>query len=69
MGVEPLSVAPLSAPVKVHRILLAAEIVILEGLDLTEVPPGMYELAALPLKLDGVDGSPVRAVLYGDSGV
>ena len=69
VAVESLPVAPLSAPVKVYRILLAAEIVILEGLDLTEVPPGMYELAALPLKLDGVDGSPVRAVLYGDSGV
>lgn len=68
VGVESLSVAPLSAPVAVHRILLAAELVILEGLDLTDVPPGMYELTALPLKLDGVDGSPVRAVLYTTSG-
>lgn len=37
---------------------------ILEGIILTEVPEGVYQLAALPLKLAGADGSPVRAVLY-----
>jgi arylformamidase len=36
---------------------------ILEGLVLTEVPEGQYELIALPLKLAGFDASPVRAVL------
>ena len=36
---------------------------ILEGLVLTDVPEGLYELIALPLKLVGFDASPVRAVL------
>lgn len=63
IGVESLSVAPLSAPVKVHRILLGAEIIILEGLDLQAVPEGNYDLMALPLKMESLDGSPVRAVL------
>jgi arylformamidase len=47
----------------VHRGLLGAGIVILEGLDLTGVQPGIYDLVALPLKISGADGSPVRAVL------
>jgi arylformamidase len=46
-----------------HNALLAAGIAILEGLDLRRVPDGVYELSALPLKIDGSDGSPVRAVL------
>ncbi len=46
-----------------HNALLAAGIAILEGLDLREVPDGVYELSALPLKIAGGDGSPVRAVL------
>lgn len=35
----------------------------LEGLDLSHVPEGLYELIALPLRLEGCDGSPVRAIL------
>ena len=46
-----------------HHALLAAGIAILEGLDLRAAPDGVYELAALPLKIAGGDGSPVRAVL------
>lgn len=46
-----------------HHALLDAGIAILEGLDLRAAPDGVYELAALPLKLAGGDGSPVRAVL------
>lgn len=47
----------------VHKRLLSHDITILEGLVLVDVPPGDYELIALPLKLAGCDGSPVRAVL------
>jgi len=47
----------------VHKALLKAEIVIVEGLDLSEIEPGRYELICLPLRLDGVDGSPARALL------
>ncbi len=46
-----------------HNALLAAGIAILEGLDLRVAPDGVYELVALPLKIAGGDGSPVRAVL------
>jgi len=46
-----------------HHALMKHGIANLENLDLTDVPPGDYELIALPLKLMGVDGSPVRAVL------
>ena len=48
---------------KVHRILLRAGIVILEGAVLSEVPAGEYMLYAAPIKLGGCDGAPCRAVL------
>ena len=46
-----------------HNALLRNQISILEGLDLSGVPDGIYELVALPLKIAGGDGSPVRAAL------
>jgi arylformamidase len=46
-----------------HHAVLAADMRVLEGLVLDDVPPGDYELIALPLKLAGLDASPVRAVL------
>ncbi len=46
-----------------HIALLKNGIAILEGLDLRAAPDGLYELSALPLKIAGGDGSPVRAVL------
>jgi arylformamidase len=46
-----------------HRMFLKHDMAILEGLVLTDVPEGLYELIALPLRLVGFDASPVRAVL------
>jgi arylformamidase len=46
-----------------HNALLRHNIAILEGLDLTHAPDGLYELVALPLKIEHGDGSPVRAAL------
>ncbi len=46
-----------------HHAILRHDMAILEGLVLTDVPDGIYELIALPLKLAGFDASPVRAVL------
>jgi arylformamidase len=64
VGIDYLSVDPYDAePAAVHLTLLAAGVVVLEGLDLREAPPGEYDLAALPLKLPGVDGAPARVVL------
>lgn len=46
-----------------HARLLANDMAVLEGIVLTDVPEGRYELIALPLKLAGFDASPVRAIL------
>jgi arylformamidase len=54
-----------SKDLPIHHAIDAAGIVILENLDLRAVAPGVYELCALPLKIRGGDGSPVRAVLRG----
>jgi arylformamidase len=50
----------------VHRTLLEAGVVIVENLDLSKVQPGNYLLVCLPMKLAGLDGAPVRAVLIED---
>jgi arylformamidase len=49
----------------VHRLLLTAGVVIVEGLDLAAVEPGEYQLVCLPLRITGGDGAPARAVLIG----
>jgi arylformamidase len=46
-----------------HQACLRCDLAILEGIVLTDVPEGIYELIALPLRLVGFDASPVRAVL------
>jgi arylformamidase len=46
-----------------HHAVLRHDMAILEGLELRDVPEGLYELIALPLKLAGFDASPVRAIL------
>ena len=64
VGIDYLSVEAFGVPGHpVHRCLLAAGIVILEGLDLSAIPPGRYELACLPLRLRDGDGAPARALL------
>jgi arylformamidase len=63
VGVESQSVGALAAPAEVHKILLSAGIVPLEGIVLKDVPDGEYTLSAFPLNLGKCDGSPVRAVL------
>ena len=49
-----------------HHALARAGVVIIESLDLTDVGPGIYNFAALPLKFAGADGAPMRAVLWRD---
>ena len=64
VGVESQTVGEGETQTSIHRILLAAQVVILEGLVLDKVQQGSYFLAAQPLKLSGLDGSPVRPVLW-----
>ncbi len=52
-----------SKGMKAHHALQENGVAILENLDLSQVPPGDYELIALPLKIVGGDSSPVRAIL------
>ena len=63
LGNESQTVGPEDAPAAVHRILLSAGVVLLEGVRLAQVPEGAYLLSAAPLALGGADGAPVRAVL------
>ncbi len=65
VGVDYLSVAPFSAPVETHRILLQAGMAVVEGLDLSKVSPGRYSMYCLPLKISGADGAPARVILIG----
>ena len=64
IGIDYLSISLFKDPPEVvHQILLKAEIVIVEGLNLTDVPTGNYRLLCLPMKVEGVDGIPARVVL------
>jgi arylformamidase len=64
VGIDYLSVAGYHADgAKIHRILLDAGIWIIEGLDLSPVRAGRYEMICLPVKLHESDGAPARAIL------
>jgi arylformamidase len=66
IGTEALSIAVNEVENEVHRILLGAEIIIIEGLDLSKANHGDYFLVCLPLKIANCDGAPARAVLISD---
>jgi arylformamidase len=64
VGIDYLSVDRFgSTDFPAHRALLGAGVIVLEGLDLSEVEPGEYEMACLPLRIAGGDGAPARVVL------
>ena len=64
VGIDYLSIGPYGPEGdKTHTILLSAGIWIIEGLNLSDVQAGRYELACLPLKIEGDDGAPARALL------
>lgn len=63
IGIDYLSIAPFNNTRPVHEILLGSDVIIVEGLNLSAVQPGSYQLFCLPLKLMGSDGAPARAIL------
>jgi len=63
VGLDYLSAAHADEQVSVHRAFLDHGVVVLEGVDLSEVPAGHYELICPPVKLAGSDGAPCRALL------
>ena len=63
LGNESQSIGPTDAPMAVHKVLLSAAVVLLEGIRLSDVPSGVYLLFAAPLLLGSAEGAPCRAVL------
>jgi arylformamidase len=64
VGVDYLSVEQYKGRTRrTHRILLAGGVIIVEGLDLSAAEPGDWELICLPLRLQGMEAAPARAVL------
>ena len=63
VGLDYLSVGHPNEQVPVHRAFLDHGVALLEGVDLSDIKPGLYELICFPLRLNGLDGAPCRAVL------
>lgn len=63
VGVDYLSVAPYTDIMAPHLVLLKAGVLVVEGLNLSNVMRGFYDLYCLPLKIAGSDGAPARAIL------
>jgi arylformamidase len=68
VGIDYLSIEQFrSGHHRTHRALLERGVIIIEGLDLSAVPAGVYRLICLPLLLEGLDGAPARTLLIEDS--
>ncbi len=63
VGIDYLSIAPFDNGDETHTALLSNDIIILEGLKLSKIEPGLYQMVALPINLFGADGAPARVVL------
>ncbi len=63
IGIDYLSIQAYEESNEVHRCLLEAGVIVLEGIILAGVDPGLYELVCLPLRLAGAEGAPARAMI------
>ena len=63
VGVDYLSVAPYADLMSTHLVFLRRGVIVVEGLNLSDVMRGFYDLYCLPLKIAGCDGAPARAIL------
>ena len=63
IGLDYLSIASYDDTLRPHQILLSQDIILLEGLNLTDVTPGQYQLCCAPLLIAGCEGAPARAFL------
>lgn len=68
VAVDYLSVEPMDGDGEVHRILLNGGIPVVEGVNLSGIPPGEYQFICLPMKLKDGNGAPVRALLVDNPG-
>ncbi|UYP47464.1 Kynurenine formamidase [Candidatus Lokiarchaeum ossiferum] len=65
LGIDYLSIEQFgNIAFPIHKLLLKANILILEGINLHEVKPGKYWLSCFPLALENVEAAPVRAILF-----
>ena len=63
VGMDYLSVAAFDETTATHQVLLEAGVVLVEGLNMSCVSAGMYDFICLPLKIEGAEGAPARAIL------
>ena len=63
VGVDYLSIGGGDDGPAIHRALLEADICVIEGLNLSEIAPGLYNLICLPLRIHDADGAPARVLL------
>lgn len=63
VGTDAISISPSFDEERTHRVLARAGIVVLENLDLSRIPTGIYDLCAFPIKLGGIEAAPCRAIL------
>jgi arylformamidase len=63
VGIDYLSIGDMHCGAETHRILLGAGVCIIEGLDLSRIEEGLYDLICLPMRLEGLDGAPARVVM------
>jgi arylformamidase len=68
IGIDSPSIESFQCDGSVHRHLLNNNCIIIELLDLSGVPEGVYEMVALPLRLTGLDGAPARVILKDNHG-
>jgi arylformamidase len=63
VGIDHLSICPFHDLLTTHRLFFNARTIVIEGLNLTGITPGLYQLVCMPLNIVGADGSPCRVAL------
>lgn len=69
IGIDWLSIQRYNDYPDVHQYLLEKEIIILEGIDLSVIDPGIYYLICLPMKIEGGEAAPARVILFEPGGI
>lgn len=67
VGIDYLSIQRFTDGPEVHQILLSSNVVVIEGLDLSDVDAGIYQLYCMPIKLQGLEAAPARVLLGYDA--
>jgi len=68
IGIDYLSLGNKDNDPQVHKLILGTSIIIIEGLKLKDIAPGIYDMVCLPLKIEGSDGAPCRVIIRKQAG-